>query len=302
MDNQPQQVETVFRSKIGKESRDATLTLEAAGIAYKPGQEAGEFTLVVTARDAPRARAELEALARENPATPTNSKAPPPQAGGWTGVLGYTTVLILVAALAHLNPFAADWFTAGRMNAGQVRDGQWWRIVTALTLHVDLQHLASNIVFGGIVGLFAGQLLGSGVAWAGILGAGAAGNLLNACLRTSNHNSVGASTAVFGALGMIAACAWLRRRRLQGPILARWAPLVGAVVLLGYLGAGGARTDVAAHVTGFLSGLAIGALFGKPSDRLILARRTQLALGLAALAAVALAWARALTPLLPGIP
>ena len=79
-------------------------------------------------------------------------------------------------------------------------------------------------------------MLGSGLAWASILATGAMGNLFNALIRPGAHTSVGASTAVFAALGLVAAFAWKRRSYPNEPKLARWAPLVGAVVLLSYLG------------------------------------------------------------------
>ena len=63
---------------------------------------------------------------------------------------------------------------------------------------------------------------------------------------------------MFATLGLLAAYAW-RRRRDQGDRWAyRWAPLVAGVILLGFMGAGGERTDVLAHLTGF----AMGALAG----------------------------------------
>ena len=169
-------------------------------------------------------------------------------------------------------------------------------MVTALSLHIDLPHLVANLVIGGLFGLFAGRLLGSGLAWFSILIAGTTGNLLNAWIRHPGHTSVGASTAVFAALGIVAAYTWKQRREVSAPRLARWAPLVGAVVLLGYLGTGGARTDVTAHVAGFLSGVLLGALYGKLGDRVVPAAGGQFLLGLGALAVLALAWTLALAP------
>ncbi len=208
--------------------------------------------------------------------------------------MGYAAVLVLVAVLRRQEVFDFDWFSAGKTHAGLIRHGQWWRAVTALTLHADLAHLFGNIIIGGLIGLFAGQLLGSGLAWFSILIAGTAGNLLNAWIRQPDHTSVGASTAVFAALGILAAYAWRRRLRRQAPGLARWAPLVGGAVLLSLLGTGGVRTDVAAHVTGFLSGLLLGTLYGSLGDRVVLSMGRQVLLGILALAVLALAWSLAL--------
>ncbi len=294
MKSRQQPVEAVYRSGIRKDCLQHALVLEAVGIEYEAQQKAHQFALVVAAPDAARARAELDAYARENRDWPPGAATLPQRAGGWGGVLGYAAVLLLVAILEHQHTFAFDWFAAGKTHAGLICHGQWWRTVTALTLHADLAHLVANLVVGGLIGLFAGQLLGSGLAWISILITGATGNLLNAWIRQPGHTSVGASTAVFAALGMVAAYAWKRRRHVQASKLTRWAPLVGGVVLLAYLGTGGVRTDVAAHLTGFLSGVLLGALYGKLGNRVALAAKAQFLLGMGALAVLALAWALAL--------
>ena len=49
--------------------------------------------------------------------------------------------------------------------SSEVLDGQWWRTITALTLHSGLAHLISNLVFGCAFGGLAAHSLGSGLAW-----------------------------------------------------------------------------------------------------------------------------------------
>jgi membrane associated rhomboid family serine protease len=71
--------------------------------------------------------------------------------------------------------------------------------------------------------------------------------------------SIGASTAVFGALGIAAALAW-QRGTSTGPGLRRWVPLAGGVMLLALLGVGGERTDIGAHMAGFIVGGVLGFL------------------------------------------
>jgi len=246
-----------------------------------------------------QARSEIDAYTEENQASP-----PPPttvlkQGSGWPGVLGYVSVLVLMFWFQNQGILGVPWFDAGKTNAGLIRQGEWWRTVTALSLHSDVRHLISNIGFGGLIGLFAGQLLGSGVAWLSILFAGAAGNLLNAWVRDSGHTSVGASTAVFAAFGIIAAFASIRRRHLPASRPARYTPVVGAVILLSFLGTSGQRTDVFAHVAGFLAGLLFGALLGKLGDRILLGTRGQLLCGVGAVAFLGLAWLIALTQYKP---
>ena len=86
---------------------------------------------------------------------------------------------------------------------------------------------------------------------------GAAANLLGAWVQGPQHVAVGASTATFGALGILAA---LRQRspspvgRVRGR---RWIVPVTSVLLLAMLGTG-PGTDVIAHALGLVVGAALG--------------------------------------------
>jgi membrane associated rhomboid family serine protease len=205
------------------------------------------------------------------------------------GLVGYVVVVCAVAWLAGTSTFGRDWLGAGRIDGVLLRAGEWWRTLTALTLHADFRHLAGNLVFGCFFGLFAGRLLGSGVAWLTILLAGAAGNVLNTLLLESTHRSIGASTAVFAALGLLAGFVWRGKLLSQERWTYRIGPVVGGLALLMYTGTGDANTDVGAHLMGFACGF--GAGMGLAPLRLSLGNaRLQAITGSAALLIVALAW------------
>ncbi len=286
-------VEAVYRS-----SRQGCLryrlALEAAGIPSGIRRESGEFVIVVPASLAAQARTEIEAYAQENQVLGTGRATVREQGNGRAGVFAYAIVLALVFWLQNQGIHGAPWLDAGKADAGLILQGQWWRCVTALSLHSDLTHLVANIVFGGLIGLYVGQLLGSGLAWMSILLAGAVGNLFNAWVRDASHTSIGASTSVFAALGIVAAYASIRRWDPRKSRLARFAPVIGAAILLSYLGTSGERTDVFAHVSGFLAGLLLGAIYGKLGDRIMVGRRTQCMFGIGAATFLALAWIVAL--------
>jgi rhomboid protease GluP len=83
-----------------------------------------------------------------------------------------------------------------------------------------------------------------------------------------SHAAIGASTAVFAALGILSGHAWSARPvRWRGGIR-RWAPIGAGLMLLAFLGFGGERTDVGAHVLGFAIGAASGFLLGRAGRRL----------------------------------
>ena len=284
----------VYQSTSEEDCRVHALVLRAAGIAHEVRRESGELTILVAPSNAERSREELQAYAVENRGSPAVRRPTAAVPRGWSGVVGFVIVLLLVALLQQQHAWGVDWLEAGRTHAGLIRQGQWWRTVTALTLHVDGVHLLSNLVAGCWFGLFVGQSLGSGLAWLSILMAGAAGNLINAWTRPPQHTSVGASTAVFAALGLLAALAWQSRQRPRTSRMERWAPLVGGVVLLSLLGTGGANTDIPAHMFGFLCGVLLGMLHGKLGHRPAFASRARFPYGIAALGVLVAAWTLAL--------
>ena len=82
--------------------------------------------------------------------------------------------------------------------------------------------------------------------------------------------------------------------RLRGSGPARFAPSVGGGARLGLRGSGGEGTDVIAPLTGFFSGLLLGAVYGTLANRLRLNARMQLAFGSLAIGLLAFAWLSAL--------
>jgi len=82
----------------------------------------------------------------------------------------------------------------------------------------------------------------------------------------TGHSSIGASTAVFGALGLLTAWQFLRRLEHPGRRIKALLPLGAGLALLGFLGSS-AHADILAHLFGFLSGLVIGFLYGKTAAK-----------------------------------
>ncbi|MGA2833949.1 MAG: rhomboid family intramembrane serine protease [Terracidiphilus sp.] len=141
--------------------------------------------------------------------------------------------LVFVVMLAHhvsaSSPNTDQLMYWGADNAGAVLvQGQWWRIVTAMFVHVGIIHLATNMWCLWNLGLLAEPLMGSTGLLAVYILTGAAGNLLSTFknwwvaypemmeLAKRYHGSVpvdevvkvfspgaGASGAVFGIAGAL---------------------------------------------------------------------------------------------------
>jgi len=284
----------VFESGSQRECSDRALVLHAVGIHYQILSTDRHSMLVVLAEFAEKAKFELWQYDEEN-------RKPKARAARMTlvpqnsipGVAIYVAVICLVAWLAGEAMFNRDWFSAGRVDGELIRDGEWWRTITALTLHSGVRHLAGNIVFGVLFGLMAGRIVGSGIAWLGIVVASSAANFLNISLLASTHRAIGASTAVFAALGLVSGFVWRARLMAQDRWPFRLGPIVGGIALLAYTGTGDANTDIGAHLAGFVCGFLAGVMltlaakyFGRQS--------LQLSSGLVAISIIVLAWLVAL--------
>jgi len=177
-----------------------------------------------------------------------------------------TPTLITALALFYLKSGDWDsgsiWFTAGAGDANKILDGQWYRLVTALTLHADALHLLSNLAIGAIFLHYFFAITGSGFGLAAILFTGTLANLFNVLTHGGNHLFVGFSTALFAVAGMLCTIGLSRpkeegeswRHRLVRLLL----PLMGGLSLLAMLGSSGEHTDLGGHLFGLLTGLAVG--------------------------------------------
>jgi membrane associated rhomboid family serine protease len=260
---------------------ERSVVLDAVGIPHDvlPTPEGG-WSILVDDADAPAANAALAAWEAENARHP-DPASPPEQGGLLAGVAAGAAILLLSLPLG-LGP-SGPFFEPGSADAARMLHGEWWRAITALTLHADAQHVAANAVAFGIFVGAVSRRIGPGLAVWLAFASGVAGNVLTALALRGGHVSVGASTAVFGALGTLSA--------LQVPRRSAWVTLGAGLALLGLLGTG-ARADLLAHLAGFACGVAGGlAVRQVPPPR---RSPVQAAVALLVLAPVALAWSMAL--------
>jgi membrane associated rhomboid family serine protease len=304
----------VSRQSARKTAEDHALVLEARGIASGVVAALDQYVVLVPIADAERARTELASYLRENQERPALDEARPSLQWSVGAALLYGAVLVGLDLASRRQLFGLDWWRAGVADALLIRGGAWWRSITALWLHADSLHLASNLVFGSLFGVMLAQSVGPGWAWLAFVITGGLGNWLNARLQLPPHASIGASTAVFGMLGVQAAHDWVRRRQLHHNLFRRWAPIAIGAALLAWLGGDGRqidangmpralgdpsealrRIDVGAHVLGFGVGLVLGGLIGGSKPKWRASAWTQAAAAAAAAGLVTLAWVLALS-------
>jgi rhomboid protease GluP len=291
----------VFASKHPAQCNERAFVLAAVGIGAAIRFDGLHYVLEVDEPDAQRAIAHLTQYESERQPRPPPAPPVPTLPNAWVGCAIYAILLILVGLLVSNGVGRLDAFDAGQIDAARVQNGQWWRAWTALTLHLDGAHLIANLAAGIWFGYLAAGQIGSGITWFLIVNGAAAANLIEAHFGPASHRSVGASTAVFTALGLLAAHSWRLRAPSAQRWALRWAPLVGGVVLLGWFGTGGdedpseaVHTDVVAHALGFLVGVLLGAAAAHNRVRPLLAKIPQWLAGVAALGSIAIAWSCAL--------
>lgn len=214
------------------------------------------------------------------------------------GVLAFALLLVGFFVAEIEGAAGLDWLAAGRLHAAAVRAGELWRASTALTLHVDVPHLFSNLIFGALFTYLLFHAHGGGVGLLALVLCGTLGNLSNAWIHRPEHLSIGASTAVFAAVGLIGSSEARVRYLLAEPSARRAAPISGALVFLLYLGVGDAQApsnvDVLAHVFGLAWGLVLGTFLPSLPRERVESPAFQLAAAALALLWLAGAWAVAL--------
>lgn len=248
----------------------------------------GPWRLSVPVSSAAFAGSQLEIYWSENA---NLSKRPLDSPAVDSGVIGCLGFLLVIWALPWLQEWTLyDWRTQGIMAARLVTEGEWWRTITALTLHADFGHIAGNSLFGVLFGSLLARQMGSGVSWLLILIAATSANMINAFSQGDAFRSLGASTATFAALGLLAAVIWRRGYfKKSGDWKRSFAPVFAGICLVAFTGIGDGNTDVAAHLFGFGCGIALG-LAGASIPFSWLHRRVQWLAGAAAMGAVATAW------------
>lgn len=278
-----------------RDARAAALALAAREMAYEIDQVKAGWVVLVEEADAEADVRELDAFACEEQPGPEAAEPvlEPLRAGPLIG-----PALIWCGFFQAQLLLGERWTEAGLGDGSAILHGSWWRTITALTLHADLGHFLSNFFIGVLLAAFLQPQLGGGVLWLLFLLSGAAGNAVNAWgYRGEAHYSLGASTAVFGALGLL----------VGGELLARWrrpetrhrwqliVPLGAGFSLLAYLGVGEAHEhiDFMAHCWGFLCGLCLGVMYSGATGGRRAAPTAQRLAGSAAVALIALAWWRA---------
>lgn len=181
--------------------------------------------------------------------------------------LRHTPVTALLLAVI-IGVFGLEWYSGGSTDTevltrlgGNVKErvleGEWWRLVTSVFLHIGIFHLFVNGWALMQLGTLFERWIGSGKLLFAFLLCGIAGSAASVAWRAEGL-SAGASGAIFGLLGTLITFL-LRRREMLVPaaksILSQLVMWAGINIFLGFSVPG---IDNAAHLGGLAAGLVLG--------------------------------------------
>jgi len=250
-------METVIRTtEQVNEANTWVLVLTAAGIPHRLETAESGWALLVPTSEIATAREALDASDQEQ-----GDEAPRRVDGSSVRVawaVGLAAAGSLLVFFVVTGPWTASsrWFERGAAAAGPTLHGEPWRALTALTLHADSLHVLGNAVAAALLLPAIVQPLGPGLGvWLPLL-AGMGANVVAASIYPPAHVAVGASTATFGMIGILAALQFSSPATRSDR---RWVIPIATLLLLTMLGTG-RDADILAHMLGLVCGGGLGFL------------------------------------------
>ena len=138
--------------------------------------------------------------------------------------------------------------------------GEWWRVFTAVFVHVGVLHLALNMYALYMVGMYLEPLLGKARFIGAYVATGILASLVSLWWNDGGIISAGASGAIFGMYGVFLAL--LTTSIIPTSIRSSLLSSIGVFIFYNIIyGAGKEGIDNAAHLGGLGSGLIVGYMF-----------------------------------------
>ena len=235
-----------------------SLILSAAGISHRIQPVSSDlFEIFVSISDLQEAAEQLQQYEEENLHWP-----PRPAYDSYAPVFRamapiVAALLIYIYGLSGEWSRASIWFSNGAGDSAAILSShQYYRLITALTLHADAVHLLGNCFLGSFMLHFLLLATGNGIGLFSVLVTATLANFINVVVHGPGHHFVGFSTAVFVVIGMLCTIRFVdNSKQSMFPLLM---PVMAGFALLALLGSSGERTDLGAHLFGLLCGLITG--------------------------------------------
>jgi membrane associated rhomboid family serine protease len=249
------------KSQSREKVEEWALVLSASSIPHQIDQEGGEWVIYISRLDLARSEQIIDQYEKENRGWSSKPAVKQLYKKTFSGLVVAFLLLAFYWFIRADNSWML-WFQVGNASAELIMRGELWRAATALFLHADNLHILSNVISCVVFCSVVCRLYGFGLGWILILISGITGNLLTAFFYRTGHYSVGASTAIFGAVGLIGAWRFIFWRSHPFSRKRAWIYIVVVLILLGILGVG-RNADILAHLFGGMSGCVFGILAAK---------------------------------------
>lgn len=196
-------------------------------------------------------------------ASPPPSPIKMPQLASSWATYGLTATLVGVAIATHLlvgdSSDPGVLLRVGAMVRGRIADGEWWRLISCVFVHVGTVHLIVNAIAVYFLVKVLEEVFGPSRAVAIFLGAGIAGGVAS-YLASPSPVSAGASGAVFGVLGALFIELTLHKSRYRAAWKnGMWSRIVLVTVAQAGIGFLYPVIDQWAHGGGLVAGIVLGA-------------------------------------------
>ncbi len=217
--------------------------------------------------------------------------------------IAYYSIILIFFGLYAFQMFERVFYSyfnllnLGALDVEKVRNGEFYRLVTALTLHSDFVHIVSNALFGGFIFYFLFKKAGTGIGWFMVLISGISGNILSSIIEPSGFVSIGSSTACFGGLGILTSLRIFDKElfSLNNPFI----PFLASLAILGLFGTS-YGSDIFGHLFGFLAGIIIGFILTILIKKsFIKTKKVDILFGLISLTIVVASWFVAIKKIFP---
>lgn len=140
------------------------------------------------------------------------------------------------------------------------KNGDYYRLLTSMFLHIGIMHLLCNMYSLYIIGKEVENVFGKWKYLVIYILSGIAGSILSLAF---NHNTIcaGASGAIFGLLGALLYFGYYYRPYLGATLTRSIIPVIAINLIIGFLDSG---IDNSAHIGGLVGGLLVAMAVGVP--------------------------------------
>lgn len=197
-----------------------------------------------------------------------------------------TSILLLVTTAVFLSMFirfggdyqtgAAIYYSGGVIGEViQMDPSQLWRLITAIFVHIGLEHFAVNMISLYYLGHLGEDLFGSKAFLALYLLSGIMGNVFVA-IFTPDAIAAGASTALFGLFGTIGALRFI----VQSPYIRHLSQSYTSLIVVNLIFSFMPGISMAGHIGGLVAGVMLAYAFPVRGEACFMNRTYQISAAL----------------------